>query len=173
MRRKKMSAAVSRAMYFASRKKWGRTIPSSFRTRPCKILVSPPSKKTKIDELVKTTKETLKEKCKHIKRPEKNCTQAECAAYRKAIKEVCDKVYPECMSKLERILDKEQIQKLETRIFQYFGFVPNSIVLDVLKLSDSQKKQLSTICDGVCSKVQACCEEHQKSDKKRRSEPCP
>ena len=57
--------------------------------------------RTKIRELCKETKEKIKEECKKIKRPEKGASNEDCVAYRKKMKEVCDRIYPECKAKLE------------------------------------------------------------------------
>lgn len=126
--------------------------------------------RTKIRELVKETKEKIKEECKDSKRPEKGASKEDCVAYRKKMKEICDKIYPECKAKLEKILGKEQIDKLQVRTFQYFGLVPNSIVLGVLDLANAQKREISDICEKSCDKVHRCMEEHAKSDKKDKEE---
>ena len=126
--------------------------------------------RTKIRELCKEVKEKIKEQCGEIKRPEKGASSEDCAAYRKKMKEVCEKIYPECKAKLEKILDKEQIDKMQVRMLQYFGLVPSSIVLAPLDLTDAQKRELAGICDDVCSKVHKCMEEHGKSDKKDKEE---
>lgn len=127
--------------------------------------------RTKIRELVNETKEKIKEQTKGIKRPEKDASKEECAAYRKKMKEICEKSYPECKAKLEKILDQGQMEKLQTRIFQYYGLVPNSIALGVLNLTDAQKRELSNVCEESCDKVHKHIGDHKNSaDEKSKEE---
>lgn len=110
---------------------------------------------TRIRELVKKTKEEIQKECKHLERPKKESTRKECAEFRKEMKKICEKHYPKCMEELKKILGKEQIEKLQTRIFQYYGFVPCPIALSVLDLNEKQKKELLELCEQNCEKIHA------------------
>lgn len=108
---------------------------------------------TKIRELVKETVEAIKKDTTNMKMPAKDASMEECMAHQKEMGKVCEKHYPECMSKLEKILDKEQLEKMRTRVFQYYGFVPCPIVLSVLQLNEEQKKEIGKICEETCKKI--------------------
>lgn len=114
---------------------------------------------TKIREFVKTSKEEIEKEINALKRPGKESTKEECAEYRKEMRKICEKHHPKCMANLEKILTREQIEKMQSRIFQYCGFVPNPIALEVLGLSGSQKAKIEEICEKACDKVHECLNE--------------
>lgn len=126
--------------------------------------------RTKIRELCKEVKEKIKEQCQDVKRPEKGASGENCAAYRRKMAEACEKCYPECKAKLEKILGKEQIDRLQVRVFQYFGLVPNAIVLDVLDPTDAQKRRLSGLCEETCDNVHKGIEDYAGSERKDKEE---
>lgn len=128
------------------------------------------AQRTKIRELARETKENLKERCKDLKRPEKGASEEECAAYRQKMRDICEKAYPECMAKLEKILDKSQIDKMQARVFQYFGLVPNGIVLGVLELTGDQKRQLAGLCEETCNDVHRCLAKKKDSGDRNKEE---
>lgn len=111
---------------------------------------------TKLRELVKMTKTEIEKEMKDLKRPAKDADKKVCAEYRQKMKDICEKHYPQCMKKLEGILSKEQIEKINTRIFQYCGFAPNPIALAALDLTSAQKTKLAEICETACDKIHEC-----------------
>lgn len=118
----------------------------------------------KIRELVKTTCEAIEKEKKDLKCPTKNSTKEEVDAYRKEMKQICEKHYPMVKEKLESILNKEQVSQLQTRMFQYYGFTPCPIALSVLNLSAEQKKKVEQIGEEMCNTVFTTVKNYEKGD---------
>lgn len=114
---------------------------------------------TKIRALVKKSQEEIQKECEHLKRPTSGATKEECAEFRKEMKQICEKHYPKCMEELKKILSPEQFEKMQTRIFQYYGFAPCPMALAVLGLNETQKNELFGLCERTCEKVHALCNE--------------